>query len=399
MIKPVQTWLLPDGVADVLPEAAARLEHMRRRQLDLLARWGYDLVFTPLVEHLESLLTGTGTDLEQLTFKLMDPLSGRLLGVRADITPQVARLDAHRLAAEGVARYCYVGTLLQARSGGLSDSRCPVQIGAELFGHEGVDSDLEIVTLMLTALTEAGAAPLHLELGHVGIFRALARAAQLSPEVEAHWQDVLQRKALPEWQALLQSVSVSPAVAAALAALPRLAGQAEVLAAPVLQDPDLPADTRASLAQAQATLLALTTVLTERFPAVTVHVDLAEVRGYHYHTGVIFAAFVPGMTVAIAQGGRYDRVGEAFGRARPATGFSADLHAWAALTPSSASIPSVWAPAGQSPDLHAAIAACRAQGLRVIQALTDARPPSGCDRQLVQRDGRWQVESLPLSPT
>ena len=210
MVKPVDAWLLPDGVADVLPAEAARLESLRRRLLDRFASWGYALVFPPLMEYLDSLLTGSGRDLDELTFKITDQLSGRMMGVRADMTPQVARLDAHCLPVNGPARYCYAGTILQARPTGLSASRCPVQIGAELYGHAGVESDIEIIRLMLDGLLLAGAKDITLDLGHVGIFRAFMQAAGATALAECELQSILARKSLPEWHEQLPALIAWP---------------------------------------------------------------------------------------------------------------------------------------------------------------------------------------------
>lgn len=384
MVKPVDAWLLPDGVADVLPAEAARLESLRRRLLDGFVTCGYDLVFPPLMEYLDSLLTGSGRDLADLTFKITDQLSGRLMGVRADMTPQVARLDAHCLPVDGPARYCYAGTLLQTRPTGLSASRCPVQIGAELYGHAGVESDIEIIRLMLDALALAGARELTLDLGHVGIFRALAAAAGLAGDAELRLHDILARKALPEWREEL------PAAATLLAPLPTLYGDIGVLARARALWPDAPA----AVTQALADLDAVVVAVRASHPQVTLHVDLGELRGYHYHTGLVFAVYAAGQAAEVAKGGRYDHVGEAFGRARPATGFSADLKQWLAFEVAAAPRAAVLAPAGDDPALRAAIAALRGEGERVIQQLPGALAASGCDRELHFAEGRWQTRAL-----
>jgi len=390
MVKPVDAWLLPDGVADVLPAEAARLEALRRRLLDRFASWGYALVFPPLMEYLDSLLTGSGRDLADLTFKITDQLSGRLMGVRADMTPQVARLDAHCLPVDGPARYCYAGTLLQTRPTGLSASRCPVQIGAELYGHAGVESDIEVIRLMLDGLTLAGAGAIHLDLGHVGIFRALAEAAGLSDAAEARLQDILARKSLPEWAAELPQCAADTA---ALAPLPGLCGDAAVLARAAATWPAAPAAVR----QALADLGAVVEALRASHPQVTLYIDLSELRGYHYHTGLVFAAYVPGQRGEVAKGGRYDHVGEAFGRARPATGFSADLKQWLAFDATPAPARGILAPAGDDPALREAVTQARAAGERVVQQLPGVAldaAAAGCDRELILDAGRWQARPL-----
>lgn len=390
MVKPVDAWLLPDGVADVLPAEAARLEALRRRLLDRFSSWGYALVFPPLMEYLDSLLTGSGRDLADLTFKITDQLSGRLMGVRADMTPQVARLDAHCLPVSGPARYCYAGTLLQTRPTGLSASRCPVQIGAELYGHAGVESDIEVIRLMLDGLMLAGARDIHLDLGHVGIFRALAATAGLDADTEARLQDILSRKSLPEWAEALARLAADTQ---ALAPLPGLCGDAGVLARAATAWAGAPVAVRQALSDLEAVVAALAA----SHPEVTLYVDLSELRGYHYHTGLVFAAYVPGQRAEVAKGGRYDHVGEAFGRARPATGFSADLKQWLAFDAAPVPARGILAPAGDAPALREAILQARAAGERVVQQLPGAAldaAAAGCDRELISEAGRWQVRPL-----
>lgn len=393
MVKSVDAWLLPDGVADVLPAEAARLESLRRRILDHFSCWGYELVFPPLIEFLDSLLTGSGRDLDGLTFKITDQLSGRMMGVRADMTPQVARLDAHCLPVQGPARYCYAGSLLQTRPSGLSASRCPVQIGAELYGHAGVDSDIEVISLMLSALKIAGAKDIHVDLGHVGIFRSLIAAAELNTDQECALQDVLSRKAMPEWRELVPQWVQAPALKDALLALPLLSGQQSILAASALSAANLPASIKQAISDLEQLLLAISA----RHPDVTVFIDLGELRGYHYHTGIVFAAYVPGQTTELAKGGRYDHVGEAFGRARPATGFSADLKQWLQLAEHSAPLDGILAPEGAEHALLSAIENLREKGERVLQQLPGAllsASAAGCNRELILEDGRWLVRQI-----
>ncbi|WP_022955035.1 ATP phosphoribosyltransferase regulatory subunit [Perlucidibaca piscinae] len=384
MVKPVDAWLLPDGVADVLPAEAARLESLRRRLLDLFSSWGYDLVFPPLMEFLESLLTGSGRDLAEQTFTITDQLSGRLMGVRADMTPQVARLDAHCLPVAGAARYCYAGTLMQTRPAGLSSSRCPVQIGAELYGHAGVESDIEIIRLMLDGLALAGARDIHLDLGHVGIFRALAVQAGLDAGREAALQDILVRKSLPEWADAMTGLEAQTL----LTALPTLCGDLAVL------ERTLQADAPAAVQSALRDLQSVAAALRQSHPQVTLYIDLSELRGYHYHTGLVFAAYVPGQPAEVAKGGRYDHVGEAFGRARPATGFSADLKQWLAFDAKPALRPAILAPAIDDAGLYAAVAALRQSGERVLHELPGTGVATGCDRVLVAESGAWVVRPL-----
>ncbi len=312
-------WLLPENVEDVLPPQAWRMEDMRRALLDLFRAHGYQLVIPPLMEYVDSLLTGVGADLDLKTFKLVDQLSGRLMGVRADITPQVARIDAHLLAANAVNRLCYAGSVLHTQSDGFHRSREPIQIGAELYGEAGAQADLEILTLMLKGLDACGVRAAQLDIGHVGVYRALAQQAGLSGEIEHQLFGALQAKDASAVAVLTAGLPAS--LAEAFAALPQLYGDRAVLAEARARLPQLPA-----VAAALDTLDAIDAGLV----GVEAAYDLAELRGYGYHSGVVFAAYTAGRSRAIAQGGRYDEVGRVFGRARPATGFSLDLRELAA---------------------------------------------------------------------
>jgi ATP phosphoribosyltransferase regulatory subunit len=307
-------WLLPENVEDVLPPQAWRMEDMRRALLDLFRSRGYQLVIPPLMEYVDSLLTGVGADLDLKTFKLVDQLSGRLMGVRADITPQVARIDAHLLAANAVNRLCYAGSVLHTQSDGFHRSREPIQIGAELYGQAGVEADLEILQLMLQALADCGVGAFQLDVGHVGVYRALAQEAGLDSDTEHRLFGALQAKDGSEVAVLTAGLPI--ALRDAFAALPQLYGDRAVLA-----------EARARLPRLAAVDTALDTLaaLDAGLAGVEVAYDLAELRGYGYHSGVVFAAYTGGRSHAIAQGGRYDEVGRVFGRARPATGFSLDL--------------------------------------------------------------------------
>lgn len=312
-------WLLPENVEDVLPPQAWRMEDMRRALLDLFRRHGYQLVVPPLIEYVDSLLTGVGADLDLKTFKLVDQMSGRLMGVRADITPQVARIDAHLLAGNAVNRLCYAGSVLHTQPDGFHRSREPIQIGAECYGEPGAAADLEILTLMLQGLDACGVRGAQLDIGHVGVYRALAQAAGLSGEAEHRLFGALQAKDASAVAAL--TADLPNDLRAAFAALPQLYGDRGVLAEARARLPGLPA-----VAAALDTLDAIDAGLV----GVEAVYDLAELRGYGYHSGVVFAAYTAGRSRAIAQGGRYDEVGRVFGRARPATGFSLDLRELAA---------------------------------------------------------------------
>jgi ATP phosphoribosyltransferase regulatory subunit len=392
---PEDRWLLPEGIEEILPPAAGRLERLRRNLLDLYQSWGYELVVPPLIEFLESLLTGAGDDLELQTFKLTDQLSGRMMGVRADMTPQVARIDAHLLKRDAPVRLCYMGTVLRTRADGFGGSRSPYQAGVELYGHRGHESDLEVLTLMLETLKMGDIGEMHLDLGHVAIFRELVRQAGLDREREGLLFEALQRKALPEIRQLLAEWAPPAGCGESFLALAGLNGGPEVLDE---------ADSRLAAAgakvhEALATLRRLVDALRRQWPELPIHVDLAELRGYHYHTGVVFAAYVPGQGQAVAQGGRYDEIGQVFGRARPATGFSTDL---ATLLPLG-SAPEVveagiYAPPVGDAALERWVVTLRGRGERVIRALPGAEVEPGnldCDRILAQREGDWVVVPLP----
>jgi ATP phosphoribosyltransferase regulatory subunit len=379
-------WLLPEYIEDILPAEAARIEGLRRTILDLFAAHGYQLVMPPLLEYVESLLTGTGRDLDLRTFKLVDQLSGRMMGVRADITPQVARLDAHLLNRQGVARLCYCGSVLHARPAGLEATREPLQIGAEIYGHAGVESDLEILRLLCRALGLAGVRGARIDIGHVAVFRAIVRADGMPAGLESDLFEALQKKDLPALKALARGLGKR--TREALLLLPELYGGREVLALAARRLPPLPA-----LKRALATLRALAEAC-----AVPTSFDLAELRGYHYHSGVVFDAYCEGVTGAVARGGRYDEVGKAFGRPRPATGFSIDLRE---LADAAAPLPSrepILAPcANGKRKLAAKIEALRRAGEVVVEELPGHaryRKELGCTRRLVQKRGAWIVSEI-----
>ncbi|MDA1118414.1 MAG: ATP phosphoribosyltransferase regulatory subunit [Proteobacteria bacterium] len=317
-------WLLPEYIEDILPAEAARIERLRRAILDLFAGAGYELVMPPLLEYTDSLLTGTGHDLDVRTFKVVDQLSGRMMGLRADITPQVARIDAHLLNRKGVTRLCYCGSVLHTRPAGPAATREPIQIGAEVFGHAGVESDLEVQRLLCRSLALARVKKLRLDIGHVAVFRSIAHAAKVGAGLEAELFEALQRKDLPSLRGLTRPLDAK--TRAALLLLPELYGGAEVLALAEKRLPRLP-----QLTRALATLRALAKAC-----PVPASFDLAELRGYHYHSGVVFDAYCEGVAGAVGRGGRYDEVGKAFGRARPATGFSIDLRSLASAAGSKA---------------------------------------------------------------
>jgi len=387
-------WLLPEGIEEVLPQQARQLEAMRRSLLDLFQSWGYDLVMPPFIEYIDSLLTGTGNDLDLQTFKLTDQLTGRMMGVRADMTPQVARIDAHHLKSSAPTRLCYLGTVLHTRPGGFAGARSLLQVGAELFGHAGIESDVEVLSLMVETLKQAGVENLYLDLGHVGIYRGLVEQAGLDSEQEAILFDALQRKAKPEIIELLNEWSLPKAVADMLTRLIDLNGDDSVLseARSVLKKASKPV--QAALENLQQ----IAALLQQRLPDLKLNYDLAELRGYHYHTGAVFAAYVPGRGQAIAQGGRYDGIGRAFGLSRPATGFSTDLRILAVLSQQSDDIcAGILAPANGDADLQSVVKELRAAGERVIFELSGQQGDAaalGCDRQLVKNTQGWEVKPV-----
>jgi len=385
----MQNWLLPEHVEDMLPDEAWRVEQMRAQILDLLRKSGYQLVSPPLLEYAESLLIDGSADMDLRTFKLVDQLSGRTLALRADITPQAARIDAHLLNRQGVTRLCYAGSVLHTQPMGLTRTRELLQIGAELYGHGGLESDLEIQQLMLQSLSLLGIKDVHLDLGHVGVFRALVNHAKLDKDLESELFVALQSKDSAALQTLTQPLDAK--LRGALLALPALYGDC----ANVLERARklLPGH-----AEITAALDALQTVSGKLRSLVSgVGIDLADLRGYHYHSGMVFAAYHAGSHDAIALGGRYDELGKSFGRARAATGFSMDLRQLYRLLPPQSSRLGVCAPQLDDPVLRDKIAQLRAAGETVVvDLLGDAklRKELQCDRELVLRGGVWQVVAI-----
>lgn len=382
----MRRWLLPESIEDILPLEARRIERLRRALLDEFVLHGYELVMPPLLEYVESLLTGSGHDMDLRTFKLVDQLSGRTMGIRADITPQVARIDAHLLNRKGVARLCYCGSVLHTLPSGLTATREPLQVGAEIYGHVGIEADVEVVRLLAQALEIAGVKTSRIDLGHVGVFRALSARGGLEAELEQELFAVLQAKDMPDLRELV--MNVAEPVRSALLALPECYGGMEVLQRALKL---LPGD--AEIVQAVQDLEKLATELVD----LPVSFDLADLRGYHYHSGVAFAAYCTGHPGAIALGGRYDKVGKAFGRGRPATGFSMDLRELSQLAAEPVLPRAILAPAGGDSDLRKVVADLRAEGNVVIEALPGHEGTwgeVGCDRRLVLRSGKWIAEKI-----
>ena len=390
------SWILPEGIEEILPEDAKHLEGLRSKLLEMFACWGYDLVIPPFIDFLDSLLTGSGHDLDLQTFKLTDQVSGEMLGVRADMTPQVARIDAHNLKHEWPTRLCYVGTILNARSDPLHKTRSPMQIGAELYGHAGKESDVEVICLMLEMLALTGLQNIHLDLGHVGIYRAISRQAGLTELQESELFGVLQRKARPELQGLMDSYAINADLKAILLKLPELNGGKDVL--DKARTVFLKANNEVK--EALADLESIAEKLVVHFPFLPISFDLAELRGYHYHTGIVFAAFVPSIGREIARGGRYDNIGAVFGRARPATGFSADLKLLSSLSKQYCQVKQrklIFAPYTEDVQLNEKIRELRANQQAVVQQLpgqTGSAKELGCTSILEQDNQIWVVRPL-----
>lgn len=386
----MRTWALPEHIEDVLPFDAQKLERARRIALDLFTSHGYELVIPPLLEYVDSLLSGSGHDMDLATFKLIDQLSGRTMGIRADTTPQVARIDAHVLNRQGVSRLCYAGSVLHTLPSGLGKSRQPFQVGAELYGHAGLDADIEIQQLMIDVLKAIGVKAAQLDIGHPAIFRSLVDLAGVDVETAEAMFVATEAKDIP---ALSQLAESAGAAKAALLALPTLYGGEEILARAAKV---LPTDAR--ITEALAQLTAIHTQFSAQ--GIVVSIDLGELGGFNYESGVVFAAFANGASDAVARGGRYDEVGKAFGRARAATGFSLDLKALLPLI-STAEAPetrrAILAPAVVDLRAKDKMTKLRAAGEIVIARLRghDAHTHElGCDRELVLKDGEYIVVPL-----
>ncbi|WP_417550688.1 ATP phosphoribosyltransferase regulatory subunit [Methylophaga sp.] len=383
-----ESWLLPEGIDELMPEEAAQLERMHRQLVDRMQSWGYQLVVPPLVEYLDSLLTGTAKTLDLQTFKLIDQLSGRLLGIRADMTPQVARIAAHRLRDNSdVLRLCYIGSVLHTLPAGQASSRNPIQLGAEIYGHAGPESDMESIQLMIELLVNSGVAgPISLDIGHVGIYRGLADFAELDEEQEQALFSAMQRKALPEIESLLSRYAIAEPASKMLAALSELNGDVSVLdkAKQILKDAPK------AVLNALDTLNVLAEMSQQRLSGIQLNFDLAELRGYHYHTGVVFAAYQSSSAQAIALGGRYDDIGQDFGHAQPATGFSLDLKKLVTSFPKPTEKRQVISASWSSDPIQLEmVESLREQGEIVMFTLPGSTAQS--EKTLIQQDDRWQV--------
>lgn len=387
-------WLLPDGVEEILPNEAGKLESLRRQLLDLYRSWGYELVITPLIEFLDSLLVGTSKDLDIHTFKIVDQLSGRMMGIRADITPQAARIDAHCLHRDGPVRLCYADSVLHTRPRGLMTSRVPIRIGAELYGHAGVECDIELICLMHETLQVAGIENCQIVLGHVGIFRNLLQEADLDDETEQLLFQAVQRKAFDEIDQILAEAVKAADLRERLQKLTRLSGDESVLEQAKQVFSAASDSVKAELEE----LVAIAAGVNERLPGISIGFDLCELRGFEYHTGIVFAAYSPGYGRAVAKGGRYNDIGEVFGRARPASGFDSDLKILARLSAGEFSAPkAILAPATTEPELLDKIKELRHNGEVVIQQLgseTENSKDLNYDRKLEKQGTSWQVVQI-----
>lgn len=384
----MRNWLLPEYIEDVLPAEAARIETLRRTILDLFRVHGYQYVIPPMLEYMESLITGAGHDLDIATFKVVDQLTGRLMGVRADMTPQAARIDAHLLNQQGVTRLCYAGSVLRTKPDGLAQTREPLQVGAELYGHAGVESDIEIQCLLINALQAIGITEVHMDFSHVAVFGSLIKASQIAPQLEQALYAALQSKDQTAVAALSQGLN--KVTREALIHLTTLNGDQAILAKAAQVLPATP-----EIQKALADLATVGNALTQM--NVSVSFDLSELRGYHYHSGIVFSAYAQGYKGPLALGGRYDEVGLTFGRARPATGFSLDLRGVVTALPAIEATPAIFAPADAEPTLAVKIASLRAEGHVVVQAFPGEHvnlEELNCDRELSNFNSGWHVVAI-----
>ncbi|SDH08578.1 ATP phosphoribosyltransferase regulatory subunit [Nitrosomonas sp. Nm132] len=390
----MRNWLLPEYVEDVLPSEALRIERMRRSILDLLLVHGYLFVIPPLLEYVESLLSGSGSDMDLRMFKVLDQLSGRMMGLRADTTPQTVRIDAHLLNAKGVIRLCYANSVLHTAPCEITRTREPFQIGAELFGHPGLESDLEIQRVMLKCLAVSGIDKIHLDLGHVAIFRSLIKGSGVLPELEVDLYNILQTKDTATLRELLCTrldKRLDKSIREALMLLPELYGDRKILTHARKMLPNHP-EIESALNQLEVIEEELKTYVDK------ITFDLSDLRGYHYHTGMVFAAYTQGSANAIALGGRYDEIGKAFGRARPATGFSMDLRELSRLTTLDTSPKGILAPYERNDKtLEKIVEQLRDEGHIVVTELPgneNEEDTSYYDRKLILHNGVWEVVGI-----
>jgi ATP phosphoribosyltransferase regulatory subunit len=387
-------WLLPDGIEEILPPDAREIEDLRQQILTLYDRWGYDLVMPAMIEFTDSLLTGTAHSLQSKTFTLVDHITGKQMGLRSDMTPQVARIDAHQMANQGISRLCYCGHLIHARADGLNPSRSPLQIGAEIFGNASIDADIEVVCLMLETLHTLSLQQVSIDLGHVAIFRNLFEESGLEQHLEQKLFDMLQRKSIPELKEFLWQLDMDDSKRQLFCELALLNGDVGMLE----QAREVFKGGPQGCLQALDHIAAVARGVQQRYPNVLIHCDLSELRGYEYHTGLVFAAFLPGQGREIARGGRYDDIGLVFGVARPATGFSADLLALYQLSGTEIrSRDAILAPNDNDERLILLVRQLRGEGNRVIKDLSAGQVPpadQGCNQSIIKQDDEWVVKSV-----
>lgn len=389
-----KVWFTPAGIEDLLPEQAKPLEIIRRQLLDGFDAAGYELVLPPIAEYTDSLLTGTANLLEKETCRFTDQETGKMMGVRADMTPQVARLVANRFPYQkGIIRLCYVGEVLRAHNNKAKGSRSPIQIGAELFGDSGVESDLEVIELMLESITQLGLNKLNLSLGHVGIVNELFMLANLSETQKTECVDILQRKAIPEYQVFVASLSLTKPLNDAFMQLIQLTGNASEV---IEQAQMLLASISKPMAAHVTRLVDIVTLLKVSNPTVEIHLDLADLRGYSYHTGIIFSCYSLGKKLyPIARGGRYDRITQTFGDSKPATGFSTDLRSVMdlATVPVNNAQKKVFIPTVADTTLMKEVSRLKSEGYRVIKHLSNSTLPEGSQRLEKQSSGWVLVQA------
>ena len=387
-------WLLPDGVEEILPASALHIEAARRQLLDLYDQWGYDLVMPPMIEYTDSLLIGLGQDIDLLTFRVTDQLSGRMMGIRADITPQIARMDAHSFAREGINRLCYAGHVLHTKPKTPMATRTPIQAGVELFGEASLNADIEVISLMLESLATLAVPQLHMDLGHISVYHGLAKAAGLSDQQEQQFFDLLQQKSAADIAGWVATNVTNDEHKRWFLALPELAGGLEIVAQAKQVLSGAPSQALAAIAELES----VAQHIQARWPDVEIYCDLSEVRGYNYHTGIVFAAFSPGFGGTIARGGRYDHIGQVFGRSRPAIGFTVDISTVMRLIESPrADQGAIFAPWSCDVAQWSAVQALRARGRRVVCALSEGeQAPADCTEQLIhdQEQGKFTLKPL-----
>jgi ATP phosphoribosyltransferase regulatory subunit len=383
-------WLLPENIADILPSEARKIEDLRRILLDRFQAYGYELVMPPMLEYLDSLLTGSGQDLNLKTFKLVDQISGRTLGLRADMTPQVARIDAHLLNRQGVTRLCYAGSILHTRAAAGSSSREQLQLGAEIYGHAGWEADLEIQALLNDVLNLSQVGEITLDMSHAGLLTAILGDFSPKPDSLDALYSALQTKDLPGLNQVL--LDWPSDVKSAVLALANLSGSPKKVLDQARQNLPKTATVKAALDELER----LCAAVADLPNSPQLNLDLSDLKGYQYHSGVMFAAYVEGLPVAIARGGRYDMVGKAFGRSRPATGFSLDIMTLARISKKDSRKTAILAPWSNDSTLSQEIAQLRAQGQVVIQLLPGHEQDGDefhCDRELVNQKGAWVIKT------